>query len=232
MHERLNINIMGQEIIKYVKPDKHTYYMSCAQYADWVVQAFCDEAINAFIVQEIYLNKELDGIKATSHYYEAWRVVDGECKKEPGQDSHDLFCIGHPLNDGDALKESIGHRGKIAFIPRVFLVKEGSSLYDEIQLWPTNVVHEANGLHAYYYTEELSNKIYRHPEFKREPFFHEWEFDDPKRIYDVVLQYCITMYHQDSKIDRTNFYSDIENFFSEDKYSDIKRQIIDAWEAR
>ncbi|MDE6251818.1 MAG: hypothetical protein K2M78_04155 [Lachnospiraceae bacterium] len=124
---------MEQRIIKRVKPDKHTDYMACAQYVDWVTQAFDERLDNDFIVQEICLEKEIDGIKTISHYYEAWHVVNGVCKKEPYQDSHDLFCIGHSLDDGDALKESIGHKGRIVFIPRGVLVKEGSSLYDEIQ---------------------------------------------------------------------------------------------------
>ena len=55
---------MEQRIIKRIKPDEYTDYMVCAQYVDWVTQAFDD---------------------------------------------------------------------RLTFIPRVFLVKEGSSLYDEIQ---------------------------------------------------------------------------------------------------
>ena len=129
--------------------------MACAQYVDWIPSGFSDEINNAFILQEIYLEKEIDGETTAVHYYESWHVSDGICEKEPGQDSDDLFCIGHPLDDSDALKESIGHRGKVTFTPRVFLVKEADPLYSDIKSWPTDVVKEANGLRACYYTEEM-----------------------------------------------------------------------------
>ena len=103
--------------------------------------------------------KEIDGETTAVHYYESWHVSDGICEKEPGQDSDDLFCIGHPLDDSDALKESIGHRGKVTFKPRVFLIKEGDPLYSDIKSWPTDVVKEANGLRACYYTEEMEQKV-------------------------------------------------------------------------
>ena len=220
---------MERKIVKRVKSDKHTEYMACSQYVDWVFQAFDDNLGNAFIVQEIILDKEIDEIKTISHYFEAWHVINGECKKGPYQESDDLFCVGHPFDDRDALKESIGHKGRIAFIPRVFLVKEGTPLYDEIQSWPTDVVFEANGLQACYYTEELARQVNNHQEFLREPFCHEWRFDDPKLIYEVILHYCTTMYHPDNIIDRTNFYIAMEDFFSEGTYSEIKQQIIDIW---
>jgi len=221
---------MGQNIIEFIKPDKHTEYMACAQYADWIPMSFDEKIDRAFIVQEIRMVKEIDGIEDTSHYYEAWHVVNGICEKNPNQDSHDLFCVGYPLDDGDALKESIGHKGRISFVPRVFLIKEDSPLYCEIHSWPTNCVREANGLRACYYTEKFAKKIDEYKEYVRAPFYHEWDFDDPKKIYEVVLRYCRTMFHRDSKIDRVNFEMTIEDFFPEGVYPEIKQMVIDSWD--
>ncbi len=221
-----------EKIIDCVKPDKHSAYMACAQYGDWIPQAFSDHLDEAFIVQEIYLEIEIDGISEISHYYEAWNVKNGVCEKDSDQDSQDLFCIGHPMDDRDALKKSIGHRGSVTFTPKVFLVKEGSSLYYEIQFWPTNIVREANGLRSCYYTDELAKKVNGYQEFFREPFKHKWEFKDPDIIYEVVLDYCRKMFHRDSDIDRINFYMTIDDFFSKDVFPEIKQRVVDAWESQ
>ena len=221
--------VNNQNILKLVKKDKHTDYMACAQYVDWIPSGFADEIHNAFILQEICLEKEIDGETTAVHYYEVWHVSDGICEKEPSQVSDDLFCIGHTLDDSDALKESIGHRGKVTFTPRVFLVKEEDPLYSDIQSWPTDVVKEANGLHACYYTEEMEQKVKGYQEYHRESFCHVWDFDDPNKIYNVILNYCKKMFHKDNKIDRTNFDKTINDFFPEGLLPGIKQRIIDSW---
>ena len=221
--------VINQNILKLVKKDKHTDYMACAQYVDWIPSGFSDEINNAFILQEIYLEKEIDGETTAVHYYESWHVSDGICEKEPGQDSDDLFCIGHPLDDSDALKESIGHRGKVTFTPRVFLVKEADPLYSDIKSWPTDVVKEANGLRACYYTEEMEQKVKGYQEYYRESFCHVWNFDNPDKIYNVILNYCKKMFHKDNKIDRINFDMTINDFFPEGLLPEIKQRIIDSW---
>lgn len=53
-NEQSNIG-MRQNIIKRVKPDKHTDYMACAQYVDWIPSAFDEKMDSAFIVQEVCL---------------------------------------------------------------------------------------------------------------------------------------------------------------------------------
>ena len=221
--------VINQNILKLVKKDKHTDYMACAQYVDWIPSGFSDEINNALILQEIYLEKEIDGETTAVHYYESWHVSDGICEKEPGQDSDDLFCIGHPLDDSDALKESIGHRGKVTFKPRVFLIKEGDPLYSDIKSWPTDDVQEANGLHACYYTEEMEQKVKGYQEYYRESFCHVWNFDNPDKIYNVILNYCKKMFHKDNKIDRINFDMTINDFFPEGFLQGIKQRIIDSW---
>ncbi len=216
-------------IVKHVKTDKHTEYMGCAQYIDWIVKAFGNDLCNAFIVQEISLVIIIDEAKTVTRYFEAWHVAHGECNNALYQDSHDLFCIGHPLDDGDAIAMSVGHKGRVSFIPRVFYVKEGCALFDEIQSWPTDEVKEANGLQAKYYTEEIAKQVYKCPEFFREPFYHEWEFDDPEKIYAVVLQYCINMYRRDN-IGRNNIEIALDDFFPNGVYPDIKKRVIETWE--
>lgn len=221
--------VINQNILKLVKKDKHTDYMACAQYVDWIPSGFGDEIHNAFILQEICLEKEIDGETTVVRYYESWHVSDGICERKPSQDSDDLFCIGHPLDDSDALKESIGHRGKVTFTPRVFLVKEEDPLYSDIKSWPIDEVEEAKGLRACYYSKEMEQKVKGHQEYFREPFCHVWDFDDPNKIYTVILNYCKKMFHKDNKIDRINFDMTINDFFPEELLPEIKQRIIDSW---
>jgi hypothetical protein len=204
--------------------------MACAQCADWIPKAFDDRIENAFIVQEIIIEMVIDDNENITHYYEAWEVINGTCNKNEYQESHDLFCIGHPLDDSDALKSSIGHKGKVVFKPRVFLVYENNVLYSKISHWPTNVVREANGLHACYYNKELEKELEKCQEFYRDDFYHEWEMIDLNKIYVEVLGYCQLMFHRDNKNDKSNFFMTINDFFQEEKYAPIKEKIINAWE--
>ena len=70
--------VINQNILKLVKKDKHTDYMACAQYVDWIPSGFSDEINNAFILQEIYLEKEIDAdlIQLTSTKKEIMAVLD------------------------------------------------------------------------------------------------------------------------------------------------------------
>lgn len=127
-------------IVKYIKEDKHTKYMACAQYIDWILGNLVQNIREAYIVQEVYYINASDKEIKSVHYFEAWKIEDGICIKRDGQECDDLFCVGHPLDDSDTFKDSIGHEGIIAFIPRVFVVMGNSKLFDDIKSWPSNEV--------------------------------------------------------------------------------------------
>lgn len=103
--------------------------MVCSQYIDQDVDKICLKALDGFIVQEVLLEQAIDREVNQVHYYEAWHLKDGECQKEKGQDSYDLFCVGHPLDTIDAMIASIGHCGNISLIPYVYQVECASELY-------------------------------------------------------------------------------------------------------
>lgn len=219
-------------IIKYIKTDEHSTYMSCAQYSDWLVDGFNSDSKDAYIVQEIMLEMLFDGILDYKHYYEAWKIEQGLCCKEEGQLCDDILCIGHRLDDTDALKKSIGHYGKVVFKPKVYFIKIDSVLYNEIDSWPENIVKEANGLKAIYYSEKVSELFENCESFKREEFCHCWDFRDYNLIYNTVLDYCIRNYKKNN-LDERNLYLDLDDIFSDVSccYRVLKQEIINSWKA-
>ncbi len=219
-----------EEFYHKVKDDIFTEYMACSQYIDWDVDKICLKAPDGFIVQEVLLEQMIDGEVNQVHYYEAWHVKDGECQKEKGQESHDLFCIGHPLDTSDAMIASIGHFGNVSFIPYVFWIECTSELYRVVNQWSPDTVREANGLKATYYSEKIEEKFKGLTSLERMPFAHRWDFRDDKLIYETVLKYCKTMYHPDNKIDRLNFKMFIDDAFPEGVYPEVKAKIIRDWE--
>ena len=102
-------------IVKYIKEDKHTKYMACAQYIDWILGNLVQNIREAYIVQEVYYINASDKEIKSVHYFEAWKIEDGICIKRDGQECDDIFSVGRPIDDSDTFKDSIGHEGIIAF---------------------------------------------------------------------------------------------------------------------
>ena len=217
-------------IVKYIKEDKHTKYMACAQYIDWILGNLVQNIREAYIVQEVYYINASDKEIKSVHYFEAWKIEDGICIKRDGQECDDIFSVGRPIDDSDTFKDSIGHEGIVAFIPRVFLVMGNSKLFDDIKLWPLNEVLNANGLPAKYYSAEVAKEVYKFQEFRRDPFCHKWSFKDPELVFKTVFNYCQKMFRSDSEIDRKNFKINIDDFFSEGLLLDVKKKRISEWD--
>ena len=222
---------MNSKILHKVREDVHEQYMACAQYVDWDVRGFSnDESINAFIVQEVILQQIIDEEQCKPyHYYEAWDVIGGECTKEGSDVSHDLFCIGHPYDSGEEIQKSIGHKGEVIFYSKVYWIEESNELYDIVLRWPIDQVKYARGLKAVQCTPIIEKYFKNIPYYNREEFRHTWKFDDPEIIYETVMQYCKTMWKPEKSTDRINFENNINEFFPDGVYPEIKKKIVSEW---
>ena len=211
--------------------DIHTQYMACSQSIDWDISGFDLHTTNGYVVQNVSLTQEIDKRTKSVNYYEAWKFCNGNCPKQDYQTSHDLFCIGHPLDSRDALIRSIGHAGKVVFNACVYWVdaETEANLCKLISQWPTNEVHEANGLHAVYSNDVLAEKFKQLKQYNRPTFQHPWDFTNRQDIYTVVLEYCKKMFRPNKEIDRENFQTFIDDCFPNNTYLDLMREIVDAW---
>jgi hypothetical protein len=111
----------------------------------------------------------------------------------------------------------------------VYWIEPGEQIYNNILSWSNSQVKEANGLKAVLYTPEIGKLFENVPCFEREAFVHTWEFDDPEIIYETVKQYCKVMWKTDKAADRINFEKNIDEFFPDGVYPDIKKRIISEW---
>ena len=204
--------------------------MACFQYADWIEAAF-DMRGNrdGFIVQKVKLDQFIDDRIHSVHYYEAWPVSKGVCEKSNSDKSNDLFCIGNPYCQFDELRNSIGHAGKVIFTPEVYWINNQSELFTDISTWDTVTVKEANGLKAKYVTRALLEMFSREKKYPRSQFIHEWSFNNPEVIYNVVLDYCKCQWNPQQEIDIKNFEIRIDELFPDNVFPEIKKLIIKGW---
>ena len=81
--------------------------------------------------------------------------------------------IGHPYDYTDELRASIGHEGRIEFIPEVYWIQKENALYSVISAWDINTVPEANGLKSAYATDDLIELFSAEKRYARPQFIHE-----------------------------------------------------------
>lgn len=111
------------------------------------------------------------------------------CHRNGGSESpgilNDMFRIGDDLDEDDLIRDSMGKFGTVLFIPKVYVVKSNSELYDCVNSWPLNGVKQSNGLKSCKANTKLEEAFKNVPAFERDIFRHDWKFDDPEDIYAV-----------------------------------------------
>ena len=212
---------MHSQILKTVK-EKHTNDMRCLLMINWDMKGLSiEEGENAFIVQKLRIEQTRDGepYRQELHYFEAWKVKNGKIQ-DSGNQCDDMFAIGRDIEflDKDLIKDSIGHKGSVIFTPKVYVVRENSELYSQIEGWPNDKIQEANGLRAVLYTEETEKEFEGTSVFEREVFRHDWQFDDSEVISRIMLEHCKKVKSKKEEIEYL--------FEGKEEYSDIKERII------
>ena len=135
-------------ILSKKRSDLHEKYISCGQYINWNLEGLSIlESEHAFIVQEVRIEvAPLNQYVEAAHYFEAWEVKDGKVMGVKDADCDDMFRIGDDLDEDDLIRDSMGKFGTVLFIPKVYVVKSNSELYDCVNSWPLNGVKQSNGL--------------------------------------------------------------------------------------
>lgn len=122
------------------------------------------------------------------HYFEAWKVENGEIKYSHAPECDDRFCIelpsGEPCYILESFRKSLGTEGAFNFNGTVYWVPEKSELYSIVDEWSGNSIVQANGLKAASVFPEIMNVDYV---FKRAPFIHTWNLIAPEKISDKLI---------------------------------------------
>lgn len=205
-------------ILSKKRSDLHEKYISCGQYINWNLEGLSIlESEHAFIVQEVRIEvAPLNQYVEAAHYFEAWEVKDGKVMGVKDADCDDMFRIGDDFDEDDLIRDSMGKFGTVLFIPKVYVVKSNSELYDCVNSWPLNGVKQSNGLKSCKANTKLEEAFKNVPAFERDIFRHDWKFDDPEDIYAVVLRYC-----QNKKYSA----QDIDRLFANERYEDVKTRV-------
>ena len=213
----------GKEKVKFPilskkRKDVHKKYMSCGQYINWNPEGLSiQKSEHALIVQEVRIEVDPPNqYVEAAHYFEAWEVKGRKVIGTEGSDCDDMFRIGNDLDEDDLIRDSMGKSGTVLFIPKVYVVRSNSELYDCVKGWPLNGVKQSNGLKSHEANTKLEEAFKNVPAFERDIFRHDWKFDDPEDIYAVVLCYC-----QNKKYSA----QDIDQLFVNERYENVKTEI-------
>lgn len=156
----------------------------------WNVSVIANEACaNGYIVQQLSFanDTKIRGIPDES-YYEAWKVVNGECVDAKDDRWDDLFSWGCSGFLSESIKNSIGKSGAVVYKAQVYWVKEGTPLYSIVDKWEKNWLSAAGNLNSCF-TEKCQTVNFGEPVFVRPDFIHQVEFTDPQVIKTTIVDW-------------------------------------------
>lgn len=216
-----------------IKKEWHSASCACELDIDWnITQITGSDMASGYIVQEFSRTQTPSNILGVSeyediHYFEAWRIKDGDIiPEDKGALCDDMFCIGNSFNDFSTFQLSIDTKGCFEFNGTVYWIPEGSSYFEIIHGWSRTEVKQAAGLKASYTFSEIKNIDYV---FKRDPFVHSWDLIGEKNIYSKALVKAFRYCPNNTKRDRELLSTCVSDLFGE-KYNCLKYRIIDEWE--
>lgn len=206
--------------------DIHTDYEACLQRANWCTRRFSD---NGFIVQEVIHERVIDGKREYYvHYFEAWTVTDGVCVETNDVESDDVFGVGFPYEELESIRRSMGHYGIVLYNPQIYWVDKTDIPYDYIANWSESI-EEANGLKSEKYNDYTARLFDDLNAFDRKDFIHQWDFRNPETIEAGIKAYCVKMFFPKTKTSNIQFYNAISNMHFDERYSDVREEIMNWW---
>lgn len=197
-----------------------------------------DKCLDGYIVQKVKIsnNTGISGID-NKEYYEAWKVVNGECEKSKKHDYDDKFANEEDEDDeiltnkfAIIIANSIGKAGEIKYSSEIFWISKQHDLYKIVDEWQVGCVPESGNLKSILVVEcKKFNEYKLEPICKRDDFIHRVNFVNEKIITENIQNLALELKNS-GEFGKINCLKeeleDVYNFLPKVKYRSVVKNII------